>query len=87
MKFEFGKYTEITDLYKKHSSALQEGDKYIRFFICLDVNDIWLIRVMEDMNSEYEEEIGAYLLERNNIPKESKSDNLTISKVIEIIKK
>lgn len=86
MKFEFGKYTEITDLYKKHSEALSEGDGYIKFFICLDVNDIWLIRVIEDMNSDYEEEIGSYLLERNNIPKERKSDDLTLPKVIEIIK-
>lgn len=86
MKFEFGKYTEITELYKKHSSMLSDGDGYIRFFICLDVTDIWLVRVLENINEDYENEDGVYLLERNNIEKESKSETLSLSKVIKIIK-
>jgi hypothetical protein len=85
MKFEFAKYTEITELYKKHGN-LQEGDGYIRFFICLDTNDFWLIRVIEGVNEEYEREEGVYLLERNNIRKESKGQDLSLSKVIELIK-
>ena len=86
MKFEFAKYTEITNIYKKHSDSLHDGDGYIRFFICLDVNDFWLVRVIEGVNEDYEKEEGTYLLERNNIPKESKKQDLSLSKVIELIK-
>jgi len=85
MKFEFAKYTDITELYKKHSSNLMEGDGYIKFFICLDTNDIWLARVIEGFNGHYEEEDGVYLLERNNIPKNFKGQGLTISDTINII--
>ena len=86
MKFEFAKYTEITDLYKKYNTALRDSDGYIRFFICLDVNDFWLIRVLEGFNIDYEKEEGTYLLERNNIPKDNNSEGLDLLKVIEIIK-
>ena len=76
MKFEFAKYTYITELYKKHSSNLMEGDGYIKFFICLYTNDIWLARVIEGFNEHYEEEDGVYLLERNNIPKNFKGHQI-----------
>lgn len=86
MKFEFATYTDITELYKKHSMCLTEGDGYIKFFICLDVNDIWLVRVIEGFDEDYNKQEGSYLLERNNIAKENKSDGLSLTKVIEIIK-
>ena len=86
MKFEFAKYTEVTDLYKKHSDNLQKGDGYIRFFMCLDVNDFWIIRVLEGFNEESEKEEGTYLLERNNIQKDSKKQDLSLTKAIELIK-
>ena len=86
MKFEFAKYTEITDLYKKYSTDLQEGDGYTRFFICLDVNDFWIVRVLEGFNAEYEKEEGTFLMERNNVQKESKKQDLSLSKVIELVK-
>ena len=85
MKFEFGKYTDITELYKKYNEDLQEGDGYIKFFICLDVNDFWIIRVLKDFNAEYEKEEGAFLLERNMIQKDSKQQSLNLSKVKELI--
>ena len=86
MKFEFAKYTEITSLYKKYCDSLQDGDGYIRFFICLDVTDFWIVRVLEGFNEEYEKQDGSYLLERNTIQKDSKRQGLTLSKVIELIK-
>ena len=86
MTFEFAKYTEITELYKKYCTQLSEGDGYIRFFICLDVKDIWLVRVIEGMNSEYENEAGKYLLERDKIEKTSRDQKLSLKNVIEIIK-
>ena len=86
MKFEFAKYTEVTDLYKKYCDSINDGDGYIRFFMCLDVNDFWIIRVMEGFNEDYEREDGVYLLERNNIPKDSKRQSLNLTKAIELIK-
>ncbi len=86
MKIEFGVYTDITELYKKHSTSLSDGDGYIRFFICNDVFTFWLIRIIENHNADYEFEEGVYILERNNIEKEFKGEELTINKIIDIIK-
>ena len=54
--------------------------------MCLDVNDFWIIRVMEGFNEDYEREDGVYLLERNKIPKDSKRQTLSLTKAIELIK-
>jgi len=85
MEFEFAKYTEITELYKKHSLSLQDGDGYIRFFICPDVHTFWLARVIEGFNESYEKEEGSFLIERNNIEKKDRSEKLTKQKVVDII--
>lgn len=84
LEFEFAKYTEITDLVFETRPDLKEAG-YVRFFICPDVNTFWLIRIMENINSEYEKDDGCYLMERNNIDKEYKSETLTTSKVKKII--
>ena len=79
MKFEFGKFTEITDLaFEVNPNYKQEG--YIRFFICPHVNDFWFARVLKDTNEDYEKQEGVFLLERNNIWKQ-KSETLNINKV------
>lgn len=85
MKFEFAKYTEVTDLaLKLRPSYLEEG--YTRFFICPDVWDYWFVRILKGYNEDYEEEEGSYLLERNKIPKEGgRSENLSLRKLKEII--
>lgn len=84
MKFEFAKYTEITDLaFELRPEWKEEG--YIRFFICNDVWDIWFIRVLEGVNEDYDREEGVFLLERNNIGKDSRSQDLNINKVKKII--
>ena len=57
----------------------------MRFFICPDVTDFWLARVLEGVNENYENEDGAFLIERNNIWK-SKGEGLTLAKVNKIIK-
>lgn len=85
MKFEFAKYTEITDLaFEVNPDYKNEG--YIRFFICPDVHDFWFVRILEGYNEEYEKEEGCYLLERNNVEKRSKHDTLTVERVKSIIK-
>jgi len=84
MKFEFAKYTEITDLAFKVRPEYK-GEGYIRFFICPDVHTFWFIRLLKGVNEHYETEEGSYLLERNNIDKDFKGEKLTIAKVKEII--
>lgn len=83
MKFEFAKYTEITDLAFEVKPAYKD-EGYIRFFICPDVNDFWLVRVLEGFNEEYKKEEGVFLLERNNIGK-TKTETLNTNKVKKII--
>ncbi len=82
--FEFGKYTEITDFVLSFMpNHYTQG--YIRYFICADVLDFWLIRVQKDVNDEYEPEDGVFLLERDKIAMDHKGEKLTITKVKEII--
>lgn len=83
MKFEFAKYTEITDLAFEVKPSYK-NDGYIRFFICTDVNDFWFVRVLENTNEEYAIEEGVFLLERNNIGK-TKTETLNINKVKKLI--
>lgn len=84
MKFEFAKYTEITDYaFKINPDYKTEG--YVRFFICPDVWDFWFVRILEGYNGEYEQEEGSFLLERNKVEMSRKNENLTLSKVKEII--
>lgn len=64
MKLEFGKYTDVTNLAKKIAPALYE--EYIKVYICPDTNNWWVSMVQKDINSEYEECPGMFLIERNN---------------------
>lgn len=78
LKFEFGKYTEITDLaFKTNPFYKKEG--YVRFFICPDVNDFWFVRISPAYNKK-----GKYSLDRDNISK-YRGEKLTLKRVIEII--
>jgi len=84
MEFKFAKYTEITALAFEVNPSYKD-DSYTRFFICPDVTDFWFVRILAGYNKDYEKEEGCFLLERNNIPKDRKSDKLTLSKVKQII--
>lgn len=84
MKFECGKYTEITELAFKVNPSYK-NEKYIRFFICPDVEDTWFVRLLDGFNEEYEPEEGSYILERNNVPNDYKCQKLTIDRVRQII--
>jgi hypothetical protein len=84
MKFEFARYTEITELaLKVNPDYKNEG--FVRFFICPDVYTFWFVRILEGYNKEYEREEGCYVLESNNVEMERKGETLTISKVKNII--
>ncbi len=84
LTFEFGKYTEVTDLAFKVNPSYK-NDGYIRFFVCPDTNNFWFCRILKDVNKDYENEEGSYILERNKIPNSKKHENLSISKVHKII--
>jgi len=82
--FEFATYTEITDLaFSIEPKYKEEG--YIRFFICPDTWDYWFVRILKDVNEDYEDEIGSYMLERNKITKDFKTEKLTLLKTKIII--
>lgn len=85
MEFQFGKYTEITDFAFENNPEYKTGG-YIRFFICPDVTDFWLVRIMKDMNAEYEQEKGTFLMEREMLAKDYRGEKLTVEKVREIVK-
>lgn len=84
MKFEFAKYTEITD-YAFGVNPEYKNAGYVRLFICPDVFDFWLVRILEGVNEEYEKEEGSYVLERNQIPMNTKGQKLTILKLRDIL--
>jgi len=81
--FEFGTYTEITDFaFEVKPSYKNEG--FVRFFICCDTWDFWFVRILEGYNEDYEQE-NSFILERNKIRKSFKGENLSLSKVKDII--
>lgn len=84
MKFEFAKYTEITDLVFELQPHLKE-EGFERFFICPDVWDNWYIRIVKGYDEEYEKDSDSYIMERNKIEKERKTDKLSLKTVKEII--
>ncbi len=84
MKFEFAKYTEITD-YAFKVNPNYKNDGFIRFFICPDVWDYWFVRILEGYNEEYEKEEGSFILERNKVEKDERGENLSMRKLEKII--
>lgn len=84
MQFEFGKFTEITD-YAFEQNPEYEENNYIRIFICPDVWDFHLVRILKGYNEDYEPDEDSYIMERNMIPMERKGENLTLYKVREIV--
>ena len=84
MQFEFGKYTDITELaFEVNPSYKRDG--FVKFFICPDVWDFWFVRIVSNTNGDYEYEEGSYVLERNKIEMSKKGEKLTKQKVRNII--
>lgn len=72
---EFAKYYDVTN---KMNELIDKGelfsytkDSYKKLYICMDTHDFWISRVQEGYNSEYEEEEGKWLIEREKIDKYS----------------
>lgn len=64
MKLEFGKYTDITNFAKKVDPSMY--DMYEKIYICPDTNNWWVAMIQKDVDENYDECPGAYLIERNN---------------------
>jgi len=86
LKFNFGKYTEITDIALKDKPEYKK-EGYIRFFICADVFDFWFVRILKGYDEEYKIDNDSFLLERNKIPMRRKGEYLTLMKTKNIINK
>jgi hypothetical protein len=70
---DFAKYYNVTN---KLNKMLKEGKLnsyeeglYKGLYICEDTHDIWISRILEGYNSEFEKEDGKWLVERNKISK------------------
>jgi hypothetical protein len=85
MKFEFGKYSEVTELAHRVNGEYKMNG-YTRIFMCPDVNDVWLARILPGFNEDYEREEGCFLLERDKIPHETKGQELTANRAQRILR-
>lgn len=88
MKFEFAKYTEITDFaFEVNPNYKNEG--FHRFFICPDVWDFWFVRILKGYENDdkegYVKNEDNYILERNNIAMNKKGEVLTMERLRKII--
>lgn len=71
---EFAKYYNVTklvdEMIKKNeidSYPIEEDDKFVGVYVCMDTNDFWISRISKDVNEDYDHEEGIYLVERNKI--------------------
>ena len=65
MELEFAKYTDITKFAKE-----KEPDKYNEYnkiLICFDTKTVWIARVLEGYDKDYNMCDDSFILERNNI--------------------
>lgn len=61
-------YTEVTEFAFRTNPHYKESG-YIQIFICPDVKNDWLARILPNVNDDYEEEEGKFMVERIDIPK------------------
>lgn len=70
---EFAKYYDASNVVedmmnKKEIWVYPTGDdKYESVYICMDVKDFWVCRILKGYNEEYERDEDKYLVERNKI--------------------
>lgn len=85
LKFEFAKYTDVTEMAFKQNPEYKKNN-VIKVFLCCDVFDTWICRLISGLDEEYNEKENSYLLERNNIPHRVKGDKLSFERAIKILK-
>ena len=69
LELEFGKYVEVTS--KAKSLFPIDYIDYEKIFICKDVKNNWIARILKGYNSEYEKVDGKWLIERNKVEKKT----------------
>lgn len=73
MSVKFAKYYNVTKLVekmikdKKLDCYPEAMNNLAGVYICSDTNDFWICRIQKNINEEYEEEDGVFLIERNRI--------------------
>ena len=70
---EFAKYyngTKVLAQLLKESKLFSYQEGYCKgVYVCSDTHDMWICRILEGYNNEYEKEEGKWLVERNKIDK------------------
>lgn len=83
MRFEFGRTTEITEFAKKYNPDYKD---YLRIFICPDVWDFHILRIIKGYNEDYEKDEKSYIFEHQKIKTGEKSKKISsFSQLKEII--
>lgn len=85
MEFEFAKYTEVTELAFRVNSEYKNAG-YTRIFLCPDVNDAQLIRVLPGYSHDYEPAIHSCIVEHEMINNRYKGEPLTAHRAQSILK-
>lgn len=71
---EFAKYYNVTNklnkMLEKENTLISYTKGYCQgLYICEDTHDFWISRVLKDINSEFEQEEGKWLVDRNKLNK------------------
>lgn len=84
MKFEFAKYTDVTGLAFKVNPEY-EANHYERVFLCCDTKVFWIARILKGFGEDYEAIEGSYIVEREQLDKNAKSERLTFLQASSIL--
>lgn len=71
---EFLRNYDITEYVKKYHDSLGYGESLAKYYVCEDVWDFHIYRVIVGYNAEYDEDDSAKLIEQNDISKEDVKD-------------
>ena len=84
MEFEFAKHTEVTDLALSINTEYKTNG-YTRIFLCPDVHDVWIGRILPGFNEDYESDKDSFLLEIEKVSNDFKGQKLTPTRVRRIL--
>lgn len=84
MRFEFAKATDVTE-YAFSKNPEYKNNSYVKLFVIPDVNDTWLVRVLEGFGEDYEQIDGSYIVEREKLDNDFKGQKVTYSRLLRII--
>lgn len=80
MKFEFARTTDVTK-YALSDNFGYTQNGYSKIFVCPDVWDTHVLRILEGFNEDYEECENKVLVEWNQIPHDYKGQNIDIKRL------